>query len=184
VTDGGGDSIPQNDGFERLLSLTRQVQQRDRTIIFSGNGASAAMASHMALDFSKNGRVRAQAFNDAAGLTALANDLGYQHVFDQPIRWHGRPGDLLVVISSSGRSANVINAIDVARDLDIGVITFTGLSADNPARSAGDLNFYVDGSAYGMVECVHQVLLHAWLDRFLDHHEWAMTESQNMRIAD
>jgi D-sedoheptulose 7-phosphate isomerase len=183
VTDREGNDLGADHGFALLLNFTRALHQHDRGLFLAGNGASAAMASHMALDFAKNGRVRAMAFNDAASLTALGNDLGYDHVFDQPIRWYGRSGDMLAAISSSGASPNILNAIEVARQLGLRIITFTGLNADNPCREQGDINFYLDAKSYGLVECGHQVLLHAWLDQFLGQAEWAMAEAQNMRIT-
>ena len=184
VTDRHGHVVDTERGFDELSRVTSTIQQHNRCVYFAGNGASAAMAGHMALDFAKNGRVRAHCFNDSASVTALGNDLGFDHVFDQPIRWHGRSGDLLAVISSSGSSRNVLNAVEVARDLDMTVVTLTGLKPENPCRQLGDLNLYVDAKSYGIVECAHQVVLHAWLDRFLGHAEWAMSEAQNMRIAD
>jgi D-sedoheptulose 7-phosphate isomerase len=184
VTDRGGAAIETEWAFDEISRMTSMVQQHNRCMYFAGNGASAAMAGHMALDFAKNGRVRAHCFNDSAAVTALGNDLGYDHIFDQPIRWHGRAGDMLAVITSSGSSRNVLNAVEVARDLDLSVITFTGLNADNPCRQLGDLNFYIDAKSYGIVECAHQVLLHGWLDCFLGHAEWVMSHAQNMRIAD
>ena len=183
ISDREGTDVDSDRGFELLINRTRELHQLDRGLFLAGNGASAAMASHMALDFAKNGRIRAMAFNDTASLTALGNDLGYHHVFDQPVRWYGRSGDMLAVISSSGASPNILNAIEVARELGLQIITFTGLKPDNPCRSQGDLNFYIDAKSYGLVECCHQVLLHAWLDQFLGQAEWTMAESQNMRIV-
>ena len=183
VFDKQGNILEASQGFKLLVDRTRELHQHDRGLFFAGNGASAAMASHMALDFAKNGRIRAMAFNDTASLTALGNDLGYDHVFDQPVRWYGRSGDMLAVISSSGASPNILNAIEVAQDLGLQIITFSGLNFDNPCRSQGDLNFYIDAKSYGLVECSHQVLLHTWLDQFLGQAEWAMAEPQNMRIV-
>ena len=183
ISDREGTDVDSDRGFELLVNRTRELHQLDRGLFLAGNGASAAMASHMALDFAKNGRIRAMAFNDTASLTALGNDLGYHHVFDQPVRWYGRSGDMLAVISSSGSSPNLLNAIEVARELGLQIITFTGLNSDNPCRSLGDLNFYIDAKSYGLVECSHQVLLHTWLDQFLGQAEWAMAEPQNMRIV-
>ena len=79
-------------------------------LFFIGNGGSAAIASHMAADFAKNGGVPALAFNDGASLTCLANDYGYEQVFALPLRQHMRSGDCLIAISSSGKSVNILNA--------------------------------------------------------------------------
>jgi D-sedoheptulose 7-phosphate isomerase len=154
-------------GFDRWLRLSRKVQRAGGAHYFIGNGASATMASHMALDCAKNAGLRASAFNDTASLTALGNDLGYDHVFAAPLRWHGQKGDLLVAISSSGRSPNILAGIAAARERGLAVVTLTGMRPDNPARGLGDVNFYVPARTYGAVECTHQVLLHCWLDDFM-----------------
>jgi D-sedoheptulose 7-phosphate isomerase len=133
-------------------------------LIFLGNGGSAAIASHMAADYSKNGNLRALALNDAAMLTCVGNDLGYDRVFAKQIELHGRRGDLVVAISSSGRSANILNAVAAAREAGCTVVTLSGFTPDNPLRQLGDLNFYVASDRYGLVEVSHLTLCHALLD--------------------
>jgi D-sedoheptulose 7-phosphate isomerase len=150
-----------------LCAWARDVRSADRTIIFAGNGGSAGFASHMAVDWTKNAGVRAMACSDTALLTAIANDYGYDRVFSQSVAWYGRKGDLLVTISSSGESPNVVRAIAAARDAEMRVVTLSGMKPDNESRKSGDLNFYVPAWSYGIVECSHQVLLHAWLDRYM-----------------
>jgi D-sedoheptulose 7-phosphate isomerase len=164
--------------FALLCQWTHDVRTADGMIHFVGNGASAAMASHMALDWSKNGKVRAVVHNDLASLTAYGNDLGYERVFAASLQRHARRGDLLAAISSSGNSPNIVRAIDAARETGMRVVTFSGLKPDNRSRAAGDLNFFIPAWSYGMVECAHQVLLHAWIDRFMDVREWSMTQTQ------
>lgn len=134
-------------------------------LVFVGNGGSAAIASHMAIDYSKNGGMRALAFNDGAALTCLGNDLGYDKVFSTQIDLHGRTNDLLVAISSSGQSPSILNAVQSARGRGMEVVTFSGFRADNPLRSLGDVNFFVDSESYGFVEIAHLTLIHAVLDR-------------------
>jgi D-sedoheptulose 7-phosphate isomerase len=112
-------------------------------IIFVGNGGSAGIASHLAIDFSKNGGLRSLAFNDASALTCLGNDLGYENVFAKQLDFHARPGDLLIAISSSGRSPNILNAVKAARAHDCKVVTFSGFTEENDLRKTGDVNFYI-----------------------------------------
>jgi D-sedoheptulose 7-phosphate isomerase len=133
-------------------------------IMFVGNGGSAAIASHMAVDYSKNGNFPALAFNDAASLTCLANDLGFENVFAHHIEALGRHEDLLVAISSSGRSSSILNAVSAARVKETAVLTLSGFDIDNPLRSLGDMNLYVESSSYGFVEIGHLTLCHALLD--------------------
>jgi D-sedoheptulose 7-phosphate isomerase len=164
--------------FARLCEWTQEVRAADGTIHFAGNGASACFSSHMAVDFTKNAGVRAFAYNDVASLTAIANDFSYERVFSDPIKWYARKGDLLATISSSGNSPNIVRAIAAAREKGLRVVTFSGMKPDNKSRAAGDLNFYISAWSYGIVECSHQVLLHAWLDRFMDVREGQMTKPQ------
>jgi D-sedoheptulose 7-phosphate isomerase len=178
TTEAGGKPIESEAAFARLCAWTQDVRAGEGTIHFVGNGASAAMASHMALDWSKNGKVRATAHNDAAALTAYGNDLGYDRVFAAALQRHARAGDLLATISSSGNSPNIVSAIAAAREKGLRVVTFSGLKPENKSRAAGDLNFFIQAWSYGMVECAHQVLLHAWIDRFMDVREWTMTRTQ------
>lgn len=136
----------------------------DKKVMLIGNGGSASIASHTAIDLSKNAGVRAMAFNDAAALTCLANDYGYEEVFAKQIEMHGQCGDALIAISSSGASANILKAAAIAREREIYVVTFSGFKADNPLRRKGHINFYVPSSSYGVVELSHHIILHAITD--------------------
>jgi D-sedoheptulose 7-phosphate isomerase len=104
------------------------------------------------------------AFGDGAVLTCLGNDLGYENVFARQIEWHGRAGDVLIAISSSGKSPNILNGVQAARSQGGTIVTFSGFREDNPLRKAGDVNFYVRAMEYGFVEVAHQAILHAILD--------------------
>lgn len=134
------------------------------SVIFIGNGGSASIASHQAIDYLKNGKVRAFALNDSAALTCLSNDYGYAEVFSKQLELLSHEGDMLVAISSSGRSMNILNAIEVARARGLSVATFSGFDAQNPLRSLGDVNFYVGSYQYGFVELAHLTLIHSILD--------------------
>lgn len=184
VTNRGGDVLSNDDGFDQLYSITKKVQEAGRKMYLVGNGASAAFANHMALDWTKNGRVPTHSFSDSALLTAMGNDLGYEEVFCAPLSWYAKSGDMLVTISSSGNSPNIIKTIECARGKGMGIVTFSGLKPDNKSRQLGDLNFYIPAKTYGIVECVHQILLHVWLDRFMGIEEWNKTEEQNMNARE
>lgn len=133
-------------------------------VIFIGNGGSAAIASHMAVDYSKNGGVRALAFNDVPTLTCLANDFGYDNVFAKQLEYYATKRDVAVIISSSGRSLNIVAAAKVASAMGCYVITFTGMNPNNTLRALGDFNFWVPSADYGIVELTHLSLLHAMVD--------------------
>lgn len=146
------------------VSLVWRVRKKKQRIFFVGNGGSAAIASHMAADYQKAGKCKAFCFNDGAQLTCLANDLGYGNVFSEPLLMHGAPGDLLVAISSSGKSDSIINAVHAARARDMGVITLSGMKPDNPLSEMGDINFHVRSDRYGVIEIAHLAILHTILD--------------------
>ena len=133
-------------------------------LIFIGNGGSAAIASHMAADYQKNGGFSAICFNDAASLTCISNDLGYENVFSIPISKHGRFGDILFAISSSGESNNILRAVDMAVGMHMNVVTLSGFEAYNKLRGKGGVNFYVPSMSYGVVEIAHLAILHGLLD--------------------
>jgi D-sedoheptulose 7-phosphate isomerase len=118
----------------------------------------------MATDYSKNGGLRAWAMNDGSMLTCLGNDYGYDHIFAKQIEFHARGGDLLIAISSSGRSANILNAVRSGREMGCGVVTLSGFLPDNPLREKGDINFYLNSELYGYVEIGHLALCHSILD--------------------
>ena len=170
ITDKRGQALSAAEGFGRWVKSTHELQARGQHIYLIGNGASAAMASHFAADACKNGGLRAQAFNDGALLTCTGNDLAFDQVFALPLTRFARAGDMLIAISSSGNSPNIVRALEVARGLGVGVVTLTGMRADNKARALGDLNFYVPLSRYGWAESAHQVVLHYWFDRYQDVH--------------
>ncbi len=168
VTDRSETPLTQEEGLARWCDLTREMQQADRTMYFTGNGASAAMSGHMSADASKNGGIRSQAFNEISLMTAVSNDIAYDRCFAEPLKRFARAGDILVTISSSGNSPNIIRAIETARECDVQVITLSGMKPENRSKAMGDLNFYIPAHTYGIVEVAHQAVLHCWLDRFME----------------
>jgi D-sedoheptulose 7-phosphate isomerase len=170
ITDRQGKPLDAADGFGRWVEITHDLHTRGRHIYLIGNAASAAMASHFAADACKNGGLRAQAFNDGALLTCTGNDLAFDQIFALPLTRFAQAGDMLVSISSSGASANILRALERARDLKLHIVTLSGKAADNASRTFGDLNFYLPAARYGWIESGHHVVLHYWLDRYLDLH--------------
>jgi D-sedoheptulose 7-phosphate isomerase len=146
------------------VNESERTKSEDAKVYFIGNGGSAAIASHMAIDWMKNGGFAAAAFNDSAALTCLSNDIGYEQVFALPLSRHAKAGDLLVAISSSGKSANILTGVDAARANGAKVMTLSGFDQNNPLRGKGDMNFYVPNGLYGFVEIAHLTICHAVLD--------------------
>lgn len=168
VSDPDGSPMDTEKGFADLCTRTEALKADGRTIFLVGNGASASMASHVAADLAKNGHVHTEVFSDLALITAVANDISYDQVFAEPLGRRMQPGDMLVGISSSGNSPNVINAAATARALGGQVITLTAMQPDNRLRKAGDLNFYLPANTYGLAESGHAAVLHHWIDKIVE----------------
>ena len=162
ATDSQGKDVPLDDGLD--LAVKMITENRHKKVMFIGNGASASIASHMAADFWKNADVCATAFNDLAMLTCISNDCGYENVFAKPIGMFAESGDVLMAISSSGNSENILRAVQAARDRGCSVISFSGFEPENALRGLGDLNFYVPAQSYGPVEVLHHALCHCIVD--------------------
>jgi D-sedoheptulose 7-phosphate isomerase len=164
ITDAAGKTVAAETAYTNATKTMRATHDAGNKLMFIGNGGSAGIASHMAIDYSKNGNIRATAFNDGSALTCLANDLGYENVFAKQVDLHARKGDLLLAISSSGKSPNILKACTTASERGCTIYTFSGFGADNPLRKWGDLNFYVGSGEYGFVEITHLALIHSLLD--------------------
>lgn len=158
------------DGLEEAIRLVETVRANGKKVIMVGNGGSAAIAGHQAVDYSKNGRTRAISFNESSLLTCIANDYGYQSVFEKPIEMFADAGDLVIAISSSGKSENILRATVAAKKKECTVITFSGFTSDNPLRTSGHLNFYVPcpSGAYGFAEIAHLSLVHCILESMIE----------------
>lgn len=164
ATDIQGNQLPLEDAFSQWAAMAKQLP-KGRGIHLIGNGASASMASHYAADIVKNCGTRAGVFTDAALITALGNDNGFENAFAVALARYGLPGDILVAISSSGESANIVNACQQARSMGIDIVTVSGKKPDNTIRYLGDLNFYAPGENFSLAESAHAMLLHHWIDR-------------------
>jgi|TARA_B110000971_G_scaffold178155_1_gene184047 D-sedoheptulose 7-phosphate isomerase len=144
-------------------------------LIFAGNGASASIANHASLDFTKQGGVKSVNFNESAFITAFANDYGYERWLEKALEFYGEKGDTLILISCSGTSPNVVNAAKYANASGINVITFTGHTSNNPLKIAGDINFWIDSKAYNIIEGVHQIWLLSICDLIIGKKEYSVT---------
>ena len=168
----GMESVNKND----LIAATETIQavsQKGNKLIIVGNGGSAAMASHVSIDFTKAAGIRAINFNEADLLTCFSNDYGYERVFEKAVEFYGDKGDLLILVSSSGSSANVVNAAKRAKELNMDVITFSGFKSDNALRKLGYINFWVDSKAYNIVEMTHHIWLLAIVDFIIGKIEYS-----------
>lgn len=169
VTNGEGKCISSEEGLQQWAETAYRIQQETKGLMFfCGNGASASMAEHMSHDWFQNAVVNTATCAETTHLTAISNDIGYEEVFSYRIRRILSNRDMLIGISSSGNSPNIVNAIRAAKEKKAFIVTVSGMKEDNKIRRMGDLNFYVPLSSYGEVESAHAVLLHCALDSFLD----------------
>ncbi len=142
-----------------LKNVMKDASTSGNKTIMAGNGGSAATAAHCVVDFTKNAGVRCINFNDAQLVTCLANDYGYERWVEKGLELYADDGDVILLISSSGQSPNMVRAADYTREHGHQLVTFTGFAADNPLKLRGGLNFWVDSRAYNIVEMTH----HIWL---------------------
>ena len=154
--------------MERLKARIVEVRAAGGKLMLAGNGASASIASHLATDFAKQGQVRAMAFNDANLITALGNDCGYENWIAKALDFYADQGDVLILISSSGKSPNVVKAAQHAKELGLYVAAFTGFAKDNLLGAAADINLWADSRSYNIVECTHMIWLAAVVDLLAD----------------
>lgn len=164
---GDGEFTSFHEGIAAACALVIAQTKAGKKLMFIGNGASASIASHMSTDFWKNGGMRAVAFNDSSLLTCIGNDYGFKHLFQKPVEMFADPGDILVAISSSGKSENILLGAAAARGKGCKIITMSGFEKGNPLSQLGDINFYVPDKEYGPVEILHTAICHGILDVIL-----------------
>jgi D-sedoheptulose 7-phosphate isomerase len=163
------------DNIIEAKKILIQQNKKGNKVIFAGNGASAAIASHGALDFTKQAGIRSICFNDSAFITAFANDYGYENWVTKAIGFHGKAGDVAILISSSGSSQNIVNAAKYAKEKSIHVITFSGFDDTNPLNQIGDIRFLVESKAYNIIESIHQIWLLMICDLIIGKTEYSVS---------
>lgn len=164
-TDSVGQAAGVNEGVAQVSNLLHEARRQGSNVYLIGNGGSAAIASHVANDFCNVAHLRAEAMLDHAVLTCFANDYGYDKVYSEQLRRVARSGDVLVAISSSGNSENIVAAAGEMHARGGRVVTLTGFRGDNRLRSQGEANFWLDAEHYGLVEVGHLFMLHHLVDQ-------------------
>ena len=159
-----GKPVDEGQALNMSQHLIHTTHSRRGIVYVIGNGGSAGIASHFSNDLMKALKIASQTFYDSNLMTCLANDLGYEEVFSYPLERVLKPEDLLVAISSSGKSKNILNAAQIACVRKVPMITLSGFSSDNPLRAMGLLNFWINRVDYGLVETAHFFILHTIID--------------------
>ncbi len=166
LTGRDGNAFDLDSGVLAVMKMLSKVREYRGSVYVIGNGGSAAIAAHVANDLVNVVKLRATTLHDSSLLTCMANDYGYENAFSRMLGQMANPGDVLIAISSSGRSLNIRNAATQMVDSRGTVITLSGFARDNPLRTLGDINIWLDSSDYGLVEVGHQFFLHNLSDRF------------------
>jgi D-sedoheptulose 7-phosphate isomerase len=150
----------------KVSNLIKKVSKKNK-IILVGNGGSASMASHVAVDITKVLKIRAINFNEPNLLTCFSNDYGYENWVSEALKAYALKGDLIILISSSGQSKNLTNGAKMARKMGLKLVTLSGFKSSNPLRKIGHINLWTDTKIYNMVEMIHHIWLLSLVD-FLD----------------
>jgi len=153
--------------FAAAAAILLEAHQRDAIVFSCGNGGSASIANHLQCDHSKGVRTGTDLTPRVTSLsvnvellTAIANDLAYEDVFTYQLQSQSRPGDVLIAISSSGRSANIVRALEWARDYGLHTIALTGFDGGD-AKKVAEVTIHVNDTNYGVIEDLHQAIMHA-----------------------
>ena len=168
--------LPNKDLVDKILKvrdiLIRTSKRNGKVLIF-GNGGSAAIASHVSVDLTKNAKLRTVNFNEADLITCFSNDYGYERWVEKAVDFYSDKDDVLILISSSGQSKNMLNACKAAKSRKISkIITFTGHDKNNPLSKLGDINFWINSKAYNYVENIHQIWLLTIVDLIIGKKEY------------
>lgn len=149
---------------QKIQTLKNTVLNTKGMILIMGNGGSNAIASHIAEDYTKALKIVSTSFSDAARLTCYANDYGYENAFREFVKEFSQPDGLVILISSSGNSKNIVNCADFCQKNNLKYVILTGFNQSNKLREYSDnavLDFWIDSTDYGIVECAHEIILHS-----------------------
>lgn len=158
------DKISIND-LNAITDLILKVKKNNKKIIIAGNGGSSSIASHVSVDLTKVAKIRSITFNESNLITCFANDYGYENWVKAAIKFYADQGDLVILISSSGKSPNIINAAKECKNLGLNLITFSGFDQNNQLSSCGNYNLWVNSREYNVIEMTH----HIWLLSLVDY---------------
>ena len=152
--------------IEQSVQLIQRSIHNKSKVYIVGNGGSASIASHVSVDFAKVARVPSFTFNNSNLITCFANDYGYKNWVVEAVKAYTNINDLMILISSSGTSKNIVNAAQYCKDNNIDLITLSGFTKDNPLSTLGNVNFHIESTEYNYIEMSHHIILVALVDIF------------------
>jgi D-sedoheptulose 7-phosphate isomerase len=145
--------------LKKIIFEIKKVKENKKKIIICGNGGSAGSASHLTIDFTKNARIRAINFNEPSLITALSNDTDFKKSIAQALFYYADKGDIIIFLSVSGESKNLVNGLKFCKMNKLFTISFTGSNKKNFINKNSDLKIHIPSYAYNKVECAHLILL-------------------------
>tara|TARA_B100000989_G_scaffold119333_1_gene87900 strand:+ start:28109 stop:28627 length:519 start_codon:yes stop_codon:yes gene_type:complete len=149
-----------NIDLKKIGEVSKLIYKKKKSKIFiAGNGASASIANHVATDLTKSAGYNAVTLNESNLITCLSNDYGYENWISKGLGFYAKSSDLVILVSSSGKSKNILNAAKFCKKKRISLITLSGFSKSNPLRKIGKYNFYVNSKNYNVVEVTHLTIL-------------------------
>lgn len=148
----------------RISKEFEKLKKNNNKIIIFGNGGSAAIANHFTLDLTNVCNIKCVNFNESSLITCFSNDYGYHNWVKKSLEFHYSKNDIVIFISSSGESKNIINGCKFVKKQKSFIITLSGFDKNNSLSKLGDVNFWVNSKKYNIIENVHQIILLSIVD--------------------
>ena len=152
----------------------QETNSKGGKLIFIGNGASASLSSHAATDFTKQAKIQSISFNDHNLITALSNDYGYENWVAKAIEYYSNSEDMIIFISVSGESRNLVNGLEFALKKNIKTASLTGSNKENTLMRKTQCSLWVNSKAYNIVESIHTIWITLIIDLFVGHPEYSV----------
>jgi D-sedoheptulose 7-phosphate isomerase len=152
--------------IDQSVKLIGKCRSLGGKVYVVGNGGSASMASHVSVDFAKVARVPSASFNNSNLITCFANDYGHDNWVAEAIKAYTNKNDMVILISSSGTSKNIVNAAKYCNENNIPLLTLSGFKRDNPLSVLGNVNIHIESENYNFIEMSHHIILVSIVDIF------------------
>lgn len=160
-----GKPVSLHKGINTVIAELKRTQRENNFVWWVGNGGSAAICAHLSQDLLNKLKIKSIVLSDASLLTCMANDYGYHKVYSEPLETLAKSGDLLIAISSSGKSANILECARLALQKKMKLITLSGFGNKNPLwLSTATVSFHLAANSFGQVEVGHELLLHSIIE--------------------
>ena len=155
--------------IDKSVELIQECKKNKGKTYIIGNGGSSSIASHVSVDFAKVANVPSNTFNNANLITCFANDYGHKNWIKEAIKAYTQKNDILILISSSGNSKNIINAAKYCNENNIPLITFSGFDKENNLAKLGNINIHINSKNYNYIEMSHHIILVSIVDIFKEN---------------